>query len=145
MKKKIKIRPISIILSALFLSMFGGIWYGWWFSDVQVEAHRYTPEDYANNSPLWYLGGILISLFISWGLGLMVRLQGLPGFKGGIKASIKAAIGFGIPLVSYPYVFSPLHDFTLYMVGLFQIVIAWIIAGAIIGSMAIDESTPHES
>ncbi len=135
MKKNLQISPLSIILAALFLSIFGGIWYGTLFHDVQVEAHRYTPEEYANSHPAWYAGGVVISLFIAWGLSMMVRLGGVSGIRGGIKASTKAAIGFGIPLVSYPLVFSPLHDFTLYAVGFSQIMIAWTIAGAIIGGM----------
>ncbi len=135
MKENLQISTLSIILAALFLSIFGGIWYGALFSDIQMEAHRYTPQDYENSHPIWYAGGIVISLFIAWGLGTMVRLGGVQGIRGGIKASARAAIGFGIPLVSYPLVFSPLHDFTLYAVGFSQIMIAWTIAGAIIGGM----------
>ncbi len=135
MENELRIKPLSIILATLFLSLFGALWYGLLFGDIQTEAHRYTQEEYASNNPLWNIGGVLISLFISWGLGMMIRLGGVPGVKGGIKASIRAAVGFGIPLVSYPLVFSPLHDFTLYAVGFSQIVIAWIVAGMIIGGM----------
>ena len=135
MENKLRIKPLAIILATLFLSLFGALWYGVLFGDVQTEAHRYTAEDYANNNPIWYAGGILISLFIAWGLGMLIQLSGVPGIKAGIKASLRAAIGFGIPLVSYPLVFSPLHDLTLYAVGFSQIVIAWTIAGMIIGGM----------
>lgn len=134
-KKKIKISKSSIILATLFLGIFGGIWYGVLFADVQVRAHRFTSQDYANNSPLWNLGGIIISLLISCGLALIIQLQGKKGIKAGVMGALKGTLGFGIPLVSYPYVFSPLHDFELYMVGLWQIVIAWTVAGAIIGAM----------
>ncbi len=135
MKKNLHISSLSIVLAALFLSLFGALWYGVLFNDVQNEAHRYTSEDYANNHPAWYIGGVIISLFISWGLGMMIRLGGVSGIRGGIIASIRAIIGFGAPLVSYPLVFSPLHDIVLYAVGLSQIVIAWTIAGMIIGGM----------
>ena len=136
MKKDLHIRPLSIIVAAVFLSLFGSIWYGILFRNVQMESHGYTTEDYASSHPAWYIGGVVISLFIAWGLGLMIRLGRVSGIKGGIKASTQAAIGFGIPLVSYPLVFSPFHDFTLYAVGFSHIVIAWIGAGAIIGVMA---------
>ena len=106
-----------------------------------MESHGYTLEDYANSHPAWYAGGVVISLFIAWGLGLMVRLGGVSGIRGGIRASTRAAIGFGIPLVSYPLVFSPFHDFTLYVVGFSQIVIAWTLAGAIIGGMTKDSGS----
>ncbi len=135
MMTPLQIRPLSIILAALFLSVFGGIWYGVLFHNVQMESHGYTVEDYANSHPAWYIGGVVISLFIAWGIGLMIRLGGISGIIGGVKASAQAAIGFGIPLVSYPLVFSPFHDFTLYAVGFSQIVIAWTVAGAIIGGM----------
>ena len=134
-QKKIKISKISIVLATLFLSVFGAIWYGILFADVQVQSHRFTSQDYENNSPLWNLGGLIISFFIACGLSLIIRLQGKKGVKAGIVGALQGVLGFGIPLVSYPYVFSPLHDFALYMVGLWQIVIAWTIAGAIIGAM----------
>ncbi len=67
MKKDLHIRPFSIILAAVFLSLFGSIWYGVLFRNVQMESHGYTPEDYASSHPAWYVGGIVISLFIAWG------------------------------------------------------------------------------
>ncbi|MEO9484161.1 MAG: DUF1761 family protein [Ekhidna sp.] len=133
--QKLSIRPSSIILASIFLSTFGGIWYGLLFRDVQISAHRYTAEEYANDNPIWYIGGVLISLLIAWGISLIIRLKGEPGIRAGISASLKAVIGFGLPLVSYPLVFSPLHDLQLYAVGLSQIIIGWTVAGAIVGGM----------
>ncbi|MEP5611624.1 MAG: DUF1761 family protein [Cyclobacteriaceae bacterium] len=130
------VRPISILFATLFLGAFGTVWYGVLFTGIQVESHRYTAEEYASSHPAWYMGGFLISLLIAWGLGLLVRLGGVPGWKGGVAAGLRAAVGFGIPLVSFPLVFSPLHELPLYAVGFFQIVIAWTIAGAILGSMS---------
>jgi len=134
--KKIQISTLSIVLASVFLSVFGGIWYGVLFRELQQEAHRYTAEDYQNSSPLWYLGGVIISLLISWGIGQIVKLEGSLGFIAGIKSAMKAILGFGLPLVSYPLVFSPLHDWELYAVGISQIVVAWSIVGAILGAMA---------
>ncbi len=135
MRSNLSVKPLATILAAIFLAAFGGLWYGALFHDVQVESHRFTAEEYAASHPAWYAGGAVISLFIAWGLGLLYRLGGVPGVKGGILASTRAAVGFGLPLVSYPLVFSPLHDLTLYAVGFSQIVIAWTVAGAIIGGM----------
>lgn len=136
MKGNLRVKPLSICLAALFLMLFGGIWYGVLFHKVQMVSHGYSTEDYANNNPIWYIGGVVISLFIAWGIGLLMRLGGVPGIRGGIKASTRAAIGFGLPLVTYPLVFSPYHDFILYAVGFFQIAIAWTVAGVIIGWMS---------
>jgi len=135
MNHNLRVKPLSVCLAALFLMVFGGIWYGVLFHGVQMESHGYSTEDYENSSPVWYAGGAVISLFIAWGLGLLVRLGGVPGIKGGVIASTRAAIGFGLPLVTYPLVFSPYHDLTLYAVGFSQTVIAWTVAGAIIGGM----------
>ncbi len=135
MNDRLHVKPLAMILATLFLSAFGGIWYGAIFGDLQMEAHRYTEADYVDNNPLWYIGGVVISLFIAWGITMLVRLGGTPGVMGGIRASVRAVIGFGLPLITYPLVFSPLHDFKLYAVGASQIVIAWIVAGAIIGSL----------
>ena len=77
MKEKIKVKLQSIFLAALFLMVFGAVWYGILFHNVQMESHSYSVEDYANNNPIWYLGGAIISLFIAWGIGLLLRL----GFK----------------------------------------------------------------
>jgi hypothetical protein len=139
MKEKIIVKLQSIFLAALFLMVFGGVWYGILFHNVQMESHGYSAEDYANNNPIWYLGGAIISMFIAWGIGLLLRLGSKKGLSGGILASTRAIIAFGIPLVSYPLVFSPYHDFKLYAVGLFQIIIAWTVAGAIIGRMSYKE------
>ncbi len=136
MKSHIQIKPLSIVIAAAFLSVFGAVWYGVLFNDIQQESHRFTAEEYAASHPAWYMGGVVISLFIAWGLALLIRLGGIAGIRAGVKASVRAAIGFGLPLVTYPLVFSPLHDFKLYAVGFFQIVIAWIVAGAILGAMA---------
>lgn len=136
MKTDLQTRPMSIVLVTVFLSAFGMLWYGVLFSDIQEDGHRFTTEEYASFNPLWYLGGVVISFFIAWGLGVIIKLQGKAGVKAGLIGGLKAVVGFGVPLVSYPLVFSPLHDFALYAVGATQIIIAWTIGGGIIGGMA---------
>lgn len=145
MKADLQIRPISIVLATVFLSAFGVLWYGLLFSDIQEDGHRFTSEEYASFNPLWYIGGIVISFFIAWGLGMIIKLQGKAGIKAGVIGGLKAVVGFGVPLVSYPLVFSPLHDFALYAVGASQIIIAWAIAGGIIGGMIKKNNRIHKS
>ena len=50
MKEKIIVKPQSILLAALFLMVFGGVWYGILFHNVQMGSHGYSVEDYANKS-----------------------------------------------------------------------------------------------
>ena len=135
MDSTVQVKPLSIFIATFFLSVFGSIWYGVLFIDVQIDAHRYTAEEYANSHPAWYIGGAVIAGFISWGIGQLYRLAGKYGIKAGILASTRAILGFGLPLITYPLVFSPIHELVLYIVGLSQIVIAWTIAGVIIGFM----------
>ncbi len=134
--KKVKVSWLSLAIASVFLSVFGGIWYGAIFNELQQKAHRYTAEDYADNSPIWYFGGLIISLLISWGIGKLIELEGSGDFRSGIKSAFKAILGFGLPLISSPLVFSPLHDWGLYAVGLSQIVIGWSVVGAILGGMS---------
>ncbi len=135
MKQTLHVKTSAILVAALFLSTFGAVWYGVIFTDLQMEAHRYTAAEYAASHPAWYAGGVVIALFIAWGLATVFRLGGEPGVKGGVRAGLRAVVGFGLPLITYPLVYSPLHELKLYAVGASQIIIAWIIAGAIIGAM----------
>lgn len=66
-------RPV--LAATVFLSLFGYVWYGILFQSLQMQAHGYTASDYAGNSPLWYTGGVLISLVIAMGLQHMLRLN----------------------------------------------------------------------
>lgn len=126
----------SIVIAGLFLTLFGFLWYGVLFRDLQMKAHGYGPADYAGNSPMWYAGGLVISILIAGGLSLMVRRGEKQGFQAGLKAGIHAALGFGIPLVGYPFVFSPHHELGLFVAGVAHIVIGWSIAAGFIGAVA---------
>ncbi len=55
-------RYFPVLIATVFLSVFGYLWYGVLFQDLQMQAHGYSKADYAGNSPLWYAGGALISL-----------------------------------------------------------------------------------
>ncbi len=121
------VRPSTgrVLLAGLFLMVFGYLWYGVLFQQLQLDSHGYTAADYAGNSPLWYAGGGLISLVIAIGLALMVR----------------ASLCFGLPLVTYPFVYSPHHEFGLYVVGVAHILIGWTAAGAILSGAAASGAT----
>jgi hypothetical protein len=129
-----RIRIGTVVLAGIFLSVFGALWYGVLFKDLQQLAHRYTPEEYARSSPAWYVGGAVLSLCIASGLALMVRLGASVGAAAGFKAGSRAALGFGIPLVAYPFVYSPLHELGLFAAGAAHILIGWTVAGALIAA-----------
>lgn len=122
----------AIAAGALFLMVFGFVWYGILFRELQMEAHGYTPADYDGNSPLWYIGGGLISVFIAWGLATFAARRG-PGVGAAIRAGTTAFAGFGLPLVAYPFVYSPNHALGLFLVGAAHLLIGWPVAA---GGMA---------
>jgi hypothetical protein len=126
----------SVILACIFLSLFGFLWYGVLFSNLQMEAHNFTPADYVGNNPVWYVGGALISLLIAAGLAVMVRLGGVTGATAGFKAGGRAALCFGLPLVAYPFVYSPHHEFALFLAELANILIGWTVAAGLIGALS---------
>ena len=123
----------SILLAGLFLSGFGYLWFGVLFQGLQMRSHGYTAADYAGNSPLWYAGGAIISVVIAAGLGQLVRLKREQGALAGARAGIQGALAFGIPLVTFPFVYSPRHELGLYIAGVGHILIGWTIAAALIG------------
>lgn len=125
-----------VLIATGFLSAFGFLWYGVLFQDLQMEAHGYTPADYAGNSPLWYAGGLVISLVIAIGLRHMVHLRRAAGAKAAAVAGVRAALTFGAPLVTYPFVFSPNHHVGLYAVGLGHILIGWPLASLMLGAFS---------
>jgi hypothetical protein len=107
------------------------------FATLQMEAHNFTPADYVGNNPVWYVGGALISLLIAAGLAVMVRLGGVAGAAAGFKAGGSAALCFGLPLVAYPFVYSPHHEFALFPAESANILIGWTIAAALIGALSL--------
>jgi hypothetical protein len=127
-------RPV--LAATVFLSLFGYVWYGILFQSLQMQAHGYTPSDYAGNSPLWYTGGVLISLVIALGLQHMLRLSKRTGFRASAWVGLQAALAFGAPLVTYPFVFAPNHDLGLYAVGLGHILLAWPLAASLMGAIS---------
>ncbi len=137
------VRPSTgrVLLAGLFLMVFGYLWYGVLFQQLQLDSHGYTAADYAGNSPLWYAGGGLISLVIAIGLALMVRADGAVWALAGARSGVRASLCFGLPLVTYPFVYSPHHEFGLYVVGVAHIVIGWTTAGAILGGAAASGAT----
>lgn len=136
-----RISTTHVLLAGLFLMVFGFLWYGVLFQQLQLESHGYTAADYAGNSPLWYAGGGIISLVIAIGLAFTLKADRVPNWLAGARSGLRVSLCFGLPLVTYPFVYSPHHEFELYLAGAAHIILGWTAAGGLLGYLGRNEGT----
>jgi len=105
---------LGSLLAGVAIYAVGGVWFGVAFDQMWMDANGYTLEQIEDNfsAPIFFGGGILISLMLAFGLGWLLKKTGTQGLGPSVLFGIKMALVFAAPILAYGFVYDPVHSVT---------------------------------
>ncbi|WP_018147396.1 DUF1761 domain-containing protein [Henriciella marina] len=139
---------VGVLLAAIVIYLVGFVWYGLLFSEPYMNAVGiYFNEagdaiTYATSEGMqtrtmedvelfWLLGGFVVPLFLAFGLGWHLRRKSITSASRAAGSAFALSLLIGVPLIAYPLIYTPWHDWTGFLVNASHTV-ACFVAGAVV-------------
>lgn len=128
MPKIFGLNLLGVLLGSVAFFMVGFVFYGVLFAEYWMEASGYVESDFENDSPIWMLGGFLVTLLQVIGIGLVLKWRGVTDLIGSVTTAITLWFFFALAFVHYAYLYSPGHHAGLLMVDASHLLVGWVVA-----------------
>ena len=142
MPKLLGLNLLGVVAASIAFFFVGFIVYGILFTDIWttangvdlwLNANNMTAEEFAKTeSPLWMVGGFLITVMQVIGLGKVLQWRGVNSVG---EAAVTAGIlwlFFALPLMHYAYLYLPAHSAPALMVDGAHLFVGWIVSAVIL-------------
>ena len=127
------LKPLPVILATVAFYFVGFLWYGLIFSEVWMAGHGVSEED--AGSPLWMIGGFILTFMQVIGLGLILKWRNGSGVGAALQTAGLLWLLLALPFTLYDYVYLPGHNFTLLLVDASHLLVGWVVAAIILAVM----------
>ena len=127
----LKLLPVVLATIAFFFVWF--LWYAVIFADLWMASHGLAQDD--AGSPLWMIGGLILTLMQVIGLGIILKWRNGSGVGAAVQTAGLLWLLLALPFSLYDFVYLPGHDFTLLLVDASHLLVGWIVAAIILAAM----------
>ncbi|MCB2114338.1 MAG: DUF1761 domain-containing protein [Parvularculaceae bacterium] len=127
-----KLNLAGIAVASLAFYLIGYLWYGVIFTDAWMAAEGVTPSEAQEQSPVYMIGGLLITILQVIGLSLVLKWKGATGMGAAVTTAAIVWALFALPFCMYAYLYLPRHDSTLLMIDASHLLAGWVVAAAIL-------------
>ncbi len=132
MPKILGLNLLGVLAATVAFYFVGFLWYGLIFSEAWQAAAEVAPADVEGDSPLYMVGGFLITLLQVIGLGLVIKWKGDTGPVAGATTAIVLWFFFALPFTHYDYLYDPAHSVPLLMIDLSHFLVGWVVAAVVL-------------
>lgn len=132
MPKLFGLNLVGVLAATVAFYVVGMVWYGFAFSDLWMSAAGLTEADFEGQSPVWMLGGVLVTFAQVVGIGLVLKWKGVGDIGAAIKTALILWLVFALPFVHYAYIYSPDHNSTMLMIDAGHLLVGWVISAIVL-------------
>lgn len=132
MPKIFGLNSLGVIAASIAFYFVGFLWYGILFPDLWMQGSGYVAEQFEGQSPVWMVGGFLITIMQVIGIGVVLRWRGAADIGGAVKAIALLWLLLALPFCHYHYLYGPIHDAGLLMVDASHFLVGWVISAVIL-------------
>jgi hypothetical protein len=97
-----------------------------------MAAEGLTAADAEDQSPIWMIGGFLITVMQVVGLGLILKWRGVTGVGPAIATALLLWLLLALPFTHYAYLYLPAHNATLLMIDGSHLLVGWVLVAAVL-------------
>lgn len=130
MPKLFGLNLLGVLVASVAFFLIGWLWYGVLFVDMWMAEMGLAEED--AGSPLWMIGGFIITVMQVIGIGLAMKWKNAAGLNGAVMTAVVLWLVFALPFSAYGYLYSPAHSTTLLMIDASHLLIGWVVSAAIL-------------
>ncbi len=125
-----KLNPVGVAVASIVFFLVGFLWYGVLFAKAWMAAEGLTEED--AGSPVWMIGGLVITVMQVTGLALVMKWKGVEGVSDAVKTAVILWALFALPFSAYAFVYLPAHNMTLLMIDASHLLLGWVTSAVIL-------------
>jgi hypothetical protein len=123
-----KLNPVGILVASVLFYLVGFLWYGFLFMDAWMAAEGLVADDAAGQSPIYMLGGFLITVMQVVGLAIILKWRGVTGIAEAAKTALLLWALIALPFTMYAFLYLPAHNATLLMIDASHLLVGWLVA-----------------
>lgn len=131
MPKLFGLNSLGVVVASIAFFMVGWLWYGVIFMDAWM-AEMGIAADGDAESPIWMLGGFLITVAQVVGLGLVLKWKGAADIGAAVQTAFILWLVFALPFSHYTYLYTPAHSATLLMIDASHLLVGWIVSAVVL-------------
>lgn len=132
MPKIAGLNSLGILLSSVAFYFVGFVWYGILFADAWMAAEGITAADAEGQSPIWMVGGFLITVIQVIGIGLVLKWRQVTDLVGAAMTGFILWFFFALPFTHYAYVYLPAHNSILLMIDVSHFLVGWVVSAVVL-------------
>jgi hypothetical protein len=123
-----KLNPIGILVASVAFYLVGFLWYGVLFAEAWMAAEGVSAADAEKQSPIFMLGGFLITVMQVLGLAIVLKWKGATGLWDAAKTALVLWALFALPIAAYDFLYLPAHNATLLAIDASHLLVGWVVA-----------------
>ncbi|MEQ8934389.1 MAG: DUF1761 domain-containing protein [Amphiplicatus sp.] len=133
MPKLFGLNSVAVLAASVAFFIVGFLWYGVIFADAWM-AEMGIAKDQANadNSPIWMIGGFVITVMQVIGIGVVLKWKGATTLGDAVKTALLLWFLFALPFSLYGYFYSVAHSSTLLMIDASHLLVGWAVSAAVL-------------
>ncbi|MFQ5564253.1 MAG: DUF1761 domain-containing protein [Parvularculaceae bacterium] len=132
MPKLFGLNILGVLIAAIAFYLVGYLWYGVVFAETWMNAAGLSEADFEGESPIWMIGGFVITVFQVVGLGLVMKWKGAATLGEAVQTALILWVVFALPFSHYAYLYTPAHDSTMLMIDASHLLVGWVVSAAIL-------------
>lgn len=134
MPKLFGLNLLALAAASLAFYLVGFLWYGVIFQQAWLDAQGITKEmmEAADSSPVWMIGGFVITVMQVIGIGLVLKWKGAASLAEAVKTALIVWFFFALPFCHYGYLYSMDHNSTMLMIDLSHLLVGWVASAAVL-------------
>ncbi len=123
---------LGVLLAGFAMWIIGYVWYGLVFGEAWMAASGWTAAMFEGQSPIWMVGGFVLSLVLAFGLGWHMKQKSITVTKTAVLFGLWLSLLIGVPLMAYGYIYSPGHSLELFAINASHTVVTFVAACAVL-------------
>lgn len=132
MPKILGLNLVAVIAASVLFYLVGFLWYGVIFQEAWAAASGITTAEANASSPIYMVGGFLITVLQVIGIGLVLKWKGDATPMAAATTAAVLWFFIALPFTMYAYLYTPAHDSTLLMIDASHLLVGWVLSAAVL-------------
>lgn len=130
MPKLFGLNLVAVLAASVAFFIVGWLWYGVIFTQMWTAEMGVTEEE--AGSPIWMIGGFIITVMQVIGIGLVMKWKSAAGLNGAVMTAVILWLVFALPLSTYGLLYTPAHSTTLWLIDAGHLLVGWVLSAIVL-------------
>jgi hypothetical protein len=137
MPKLFGLNLVPVLAASAAFYVVGFLWYGLIFEQAWMREAGVTAEALEGQSPIWMVGGAVITIMQVIALGLVLKWRAITAVGHSIVTGIVLWLLIAFPFTLYGFFYTPAHNWLLLFIDASHLLVGWAVATGLLALMKV--------